>query len=139
MSCRATAAHPSLRSMPRLTPVARRLRRDQTAAEERLWQALRGRRLDGLKFRRQVEIAGHVVDFACADLRLTIELDGVQHAEQIEDDIRRRDAIEAAGWLEFRFPNDDVMQRPDWALREILRMADIARGRPMREAFPRRD
>ena len=125
--------------MPRLTPVARRLRRDQTAAEERLWQALRGRRLEGLKFRRQVEIAGHVVDFACADLRLTIELDGAQHAEQVEDDMRRRDAIEAAGWLEIPFPNNDVMQRPDWVLREILRMADIARGRPMREAFARRD
>ncbi|MBL8588130.1 MAG: endonuclease domain-containing protein [Methylobacteriaceae bacterium] len=125
--------------MSRLTTVARRLRRNQTAAEEMLWQALRGRRLDGLKFRRQMEIAGHVADFACADLRLTIELDGAHHAEQVENDMRRRDAIEAAGWLEIRFPNDDVMQRPDWVLREILRMADIARGRPIREAFPRRD
>jgi very-short-patch-repair endonuclease len=123
--------------MSRMTPVARRLRRQQTSAEEAIWRVLRGRRLAGLKFRRQVPIAGFVADFACVEIGLTIEIDGVQHDDQIDADRRRRAAIEGAGYLEIRFTNAEVMERADWVEREILRAIDIAKTRAMRDAFPK--
>lgn len=52
----------------------RSLRRNQTPAEAKLWQAVRGGRLDGLKFRRQHRIAGYIADFACEPLCLVVEL-----------------------------------------------------------------
>jgi very-short-patch-repair endonuclease len=58
---------------------ARALRQRSTPAEQEMWELVRGRRLDGLKFRRQQVIAGFVVDFDCADLGLAIELDGGVH------------------------------------------------------------
>jgi very-short-patch-repair endonuclease len=67
-------------------PAARELRTRQTPAESILWDALRGRRLAGLKFRRQHPIGTFVVDFCCPDRRLAIELDGPVHAEQREHD-----------------------------------------------------
>jgi very-short-patch-repair endonuclease len=119
--------------------IARRLRRDSTASEALLWNELRASRLDGLKFRRQTPIAGYIVDFCCYDLGLTIELDGKHHAEQPLRDMERRAVIEAHGYLELRFTNDEVKERLDWVLREIRRAADIARARTPREAFPRVD
>jgi very-short-patch-repair endonuclease len=119
------------------TESARQLRVDQTSAEELLWRELRNRRLDGLKFRRQVPIAGHIVDFACLTARLTIEIDGKHHAEQAESDRQRRAKIEAAGYVEIRFTNEDVLGRPAWVVNEIRRTLDTARNRPIRLAAPR--
>jgi very-short-patch-repair endonuclease len=125
-------------AMPnRLTPIARRLRADGTSSEDLLWQQLRGRRLDGLKFRRQVPIAGFIADFCCFDLGLTIELDGKQHLEQIERDKARRELIENHGFIELRFTNDDVKERLDWVIEEIRRAVDIARAQAPRPPHPR--
>ena len=55
---------------------ARKLRREMTEAEGRLWEQLRDRRLDGLKFRRQAPIGSYVADFLCADAMLVVEVDG---------------------------------------------------------------
>jgi len=111
---------------------ARRLRAQRTSAEDLLWQQLRNRHLDGWKFRRQVPIAGCVADFACEAARLTIELDGKHHVEQVELDAVRRAKIEAAGYIEIRFTNDEVRSRLDWVLEEIRRALDTARGDEMR-------
>ena len=121
------------------TQAARRLRSTETSPEELLWRELRGRRLEGWKFRRQMPIAGHVVDFACVSARLTIEVDGKQHADQVEADAERRKKIEAAGFVEIRFTNEDVLGRPAWVIEEIRRMLDIAGNRPMRPALFRMD
>ena len=77
-------------------------------------------------------IAGHVVDFACVSARLTIEVDGRQHADEIDADSDRRSKIEAAGYSEIRFTNEDVRGRPAWVIEEIRRVLDITRGAPMR-------
>ena len=58
---------------------ARRLRREMTNAEAMLWQALRGSRVDGLKFRRQVPVGPYIADFLCFPRRLIVELDGPPH------------------------------------------------------------
>jgi very-short-patch-repair endonuclease len=89
---------------------AKRMRRSMTDAERRLWYTLRAGRLRGLAFRRQVPIAGFIVDFACHRKRLVIEVDGATHSTDAE---RRRDAIrtaalEAEGYRIVRFWNDDI-------------------------------
>ena len=91
-------------------PIARKLRRNQTDAERTLWFRLRDRRLNGLKFCRQMPIASYVVDFCCEASRLIIELDGGQHAERNEEDAKRTAALEAQGYLVLRFWNNDVLR-----------------------------
>jgi very-short-patch-repair endonuclease len=118
---------------------ARRLRVEETSAEDLLWRELRNRRLDGWKFRRQAPIAGHIVDFACVSARLTIEVDGTQHADPVEADRTRREKIEAAGYLELRFTNNDVRGRPNWVIEEIRRALDVVQGTSMRPPLLRMD
>jgi very-short-patch-repair endonuclease len=103
---------------PRPTGLARRLRRDLTDAERRLWHQLKDRRLAGLKFRRQHPIGRYVADFACVERRLVVEVDGGQHAESAAD--RARDAaLQAAGFRVLRFWNNEVLQNMDGVVRTI--------------------
>jgi very-short-patch-repair endonuclease len=105
-----------------VSPVAtaRRLRRDQTNAERALWFRLRDRRLQGLKFRRQVTIGHYIADFCCESQRLIIELDGGQHAERSIPDAERTAALEAQGYLVLRFWNNDVLRNMDGVLESIV-------------------
>jgi len=100
---------------------ARALRNDATDAERRLWQHLRGRRLNGCKFRRQYPIAGFIADFACVEAKLVVELDGGQHLEQVAEDAERTRRMECNGYRVIRFWNDDVLVRTAEVLDEILR------------------
>ena len=72
--------------MTTLRQRARRLRNKATDAERRLWQALRRREIEGFRFRRQVPLAGYIVDFLCPQAKLVVEVDGDQHASAIEYD-----------------------------------------------------
>jgi very-short-patch-repair endonuclease len=101
---------------------ARRLRRNQTDAERVLWFRLRDRRLNGLKFKRQVPFDKYIADFCCAEARLIIELDGGQHATR--DETNRTAVLEAMGYLVLRFWNNDVLQNTDGVLEEILNAAN---------------
>ncbi|CDX13645.1 conserved hypothetical protein [Mesorhizobium sp. ORS 3359] len=88
------------------------MRREPTEAEDRLWQELRGRRLDNIKFKRQVPMGRYVADFVCAEARLIVEIDGSQHAESRHD--QERDAeLKARGFRVLRFWNDDVLKELD--------------------------
>ncbi|NGM50780.1 DUF559 domain-containing protein [Caulobacter sp. 602-2] len=111
------------------TAMARRLRRDQTDAERLLWSALRGRRLEGFKFRRQVPIDRYVADFACLDARLVVELDGGQHAEDVGRayDAARTEVLEACGFFVLRFWNDAVRYELDGVVDEIASVLRAAR------------
>jgi len=81
---------------------ARKLRRDMTDAEAKLWSELRDRRLDTIKFRRQAPIGPFVADFLCSEARLIVEIDGSQHADSKRD--RARDAeLRARGFRVLRF------------------------------------
>lgn len=93
------------------TAFSRALRRSQTSAEAKLWQALRSSRLDGLKFRRQHPIGPYFADFACEPLRLVIELDGGVHDDDdrvLKDHLRQAD-LEELGWSVMRFRNAELM------------------------------
>jgi lysyl-tRNA synthetase class 2 len=103
--------------------IARQLRRQQTDAERNLWFKLRGYRLAGLKFRRQMSLNGFVVDFCCPSVKLIVELDGSQHLEQREQDARRIKDLEDTGYFVLRFWNNDVLQNIDGVLEEIVSAA----------------
>lgn len=98
---------------------ARRLRRDSTDAEKRLWYQLRGRRFAGYKFRRPRPIGRYVVDFVCIERRLIVEVDGGQHDwGNTRDDIRIA-ALKAIGYQVIRFWNNDVQSNMEGVLRRI--------------------
>ena len=111
----------------RLTPVARKLRANQTDAEERLWLHLRGRRLEGQKFVRQFQIDHYVADFACRTARLAIELDGGQH--DAARDTARTAIIDTYGYRVLRFWNNDVLANTEGVLEAIRQELLIARDR----------
>jgi len=95
------------------------LRQTQTDAERRLWYRLRNRQLLGLKFRRQHPIVDYFADFACVSRKLVIEIDGEQHAYQVEADARRTAVIESLGWRVVRFWANEVVANPEGIWSEI--------------------
>jgi very-short-patch-repair endonuclease len=99
--------------------LARALRRNATDAERLLWKHLRGRRLAGYKFRRQVVIESWIVDFVCLEAKLIIEADGGQHAEQVAQDARRTARLEAMGYRVMRFWNHEILMEHHSVLEQI--------------------
>ncbi|MBP1860707.1 very-short-patch-repair endonuclease [Rhizobium herbae] len=100
------------------------MRKNLTDAELKFWNAVRAHRLMGLGFRRQLPIAGYIVDFACPEQRLVVELDGSQHAidENTAYDAQRTKRLEADGWTVLRFWNDDVLKDIDDVCLHILKV-----------------
>ena len=99
---------------------ARRLRRQPTDAERRLWTILRDRRLAGYRFRRQHPIGDYIADFACTKHHLVVEADGGQHADS-EADARRTAFLRGEGWEVIRFWNNDILSNTEGVIAEILR------------------
>ncbi len=98
---------------------ARSLRRNSTDAEKRLWSALRNRRFEGIRFRRQVILGRYVADFCSANPKLVVELDGIQHEEQQSYDEVRTRYLEREGYLVLRFWNGEVLAHLDGVLEVI--------------------
>jgi very-short-patch-repair endonuclease len=98
---------------------SRRLRREQTEVEKRLWARLRARQLCGAKFRRQHPIGRFIADFCCLEARLVVELDGGQHAVQKEADRRRSLFLERLGYRVVRFWDNEVMEDIEAVLQRI--------------------
>jgi very-short-patch-repair endonuclease len=110
----------------RLTKTARRLRRDMTEAERKLWSRLQNRQLQNTKFVKQFPIGPYVADFAARSIRLAIELDGGQHSPS--KDAERTKIINAHSYRILRFWNNDIMDNIEGALEAIAREIHIARG-----------
>jgi very-short-patch-repair endonuclease len=91
---------------------ARRLRKEMTDAERFVWARIRHRQILGLEFRRQDPVGPYIADFVCHEIKLVIELDGGQHATQIEADAARTRWFEAEGYRVVRFWNPEVFE--DW-------------------------
>lgn len=101
------------------TRQARRLRSEATTAEAALWALLRGRRFEGLKFRRQTPVAGAIADFFCAELRLVVELDGgIHRLREVEDEARDL-KLARAGFTTLRFGNEAFIRNPNVVLEAI--------------------
>ena len=95
---------------PEVRLAARRLRLEMTAAERVLWQALRRRAVDNLRFRRQHAVGSYVLDFCCPEVKLAVELDGGIHDDddQAAHDAERTRWLEAYGYRILRVRNEDV-------------------------------
>ncbi|GAA0765821.1 very-short-patch-repair endonuclease [Erythromicrobium ramosum] len=102
-----------------LLPLAKRMRREPTEAEAKLWSMLRGQRLAGMKFKRQEQVGDYIVDFVCFGARLIVEADGSQHAENDKDAVR--DAwLTEQGFRVLRFWNNDILGNPEGVACVIL-------------------
>ena len=98
---------------------AKQLRKDMTDAEKKLWYALRDRRFENFKFRRQVPIGKYIADFVCQDCKLIVEVDGSQH-EASEHDRERDTWLTSVGYRVLRFWNIDTFKALDGTLLAIL-------------------
>ena len=106
-----------------LTKRARELRQKQTPAEEVMWELVRNRQLDNLKFRRQHQIGPYVTDFFCNDKKLVVELDGSVHdsEKQKKHDHKRTAYLESLGFSVLRFDNDYFLSNPGVVLEQITK------------------
>ena len=125
------------------TTLARELRQTETVAEQRLWQQLRNRQLDGFKFVRQAPVGPWIADFLCREQRLIVEVDGATHSsdEQIAHDRVRNHQLEKLGHRIIRLQNIEVLRAMDQVL-VVIRSAlasgpspaPRAAGRPLPRA-----
>ena len=108
------------RTDPQTYGHARDLRRNQTKAEHILWQAIRFKQINGIKFRRQHAIGPYIADFCSPSHKLIIELDGSQHMEQEEYDAVRTKFLVSKGYRVLRFWNNEVMNDLEGVVMRII-------------------
>ncbi len=101
--------------------IARHLRQQQTPAEKKLWEILRNRQFENLKFRRQHPLKDYIVDFYCHELELVIELDGAYHneKEQKYKDEQRDFHLSFLGYRVLRYTSEVVFKNPQHISGEI--------------------
>ena len=108
---------------PEIEAAARCLCRNMTPAEQKLWGALKGKKLGGLKFRAQHPVGPFILDFYCPARRLVVELDGGVHEEQADYDESRTQQLESYGYRVIRFRNEEVLEDLPSVLEQILESA----------------
>lgn len=108
------------------------LRRNMTKAEFILWQKLKGKQLEGVKFRTQYSVGQFIVDFYCTELKLAIEIDGESHflLGAQEYDQERQAFIESVGIRFLRFTNDEVYGNLEGVLERIIQKIGELRNDP---------
>lgn len=113
---------------------ARALRREQTAAEKRLWSAVRNRQLAGLKFRRQHPYGQFILDMFCVERQLAVEVDGGIHLKpkQAARDEARSEYLALYGIRVVRFTNEEI----DSNLPDVLRKIVDAAASPLQMTAP---
>lgn len=101
---------------------ARELRQVETETEKILWESLRGKRLNGLKFRRQHPYEHYVLDFFCVEHQLVVELDGSVHdvLDQAAYDEERTSFLNEHGLHVIRFRNEEVKKNLSNVLQKII-------------------
>lgn len=112
----------------RLTAIARRLRQNQTGAEQLLWHRLRNKGLQGARFRRQEPLGPYIADFVCLEKNLVVELDGSQHTE--EDDAKRTLWLRGNGFRVSRFLDNEVFSNLDGVLERIREELEVISPSP---------
>jgi very-short-patch-repair endonuclease len=113
------ALAPGEGALSRTLNFAKKLRREMTDAEKKLWQELRAKRFENYKFKRQQPIGKYIADFVCLEHRLIVEVDGSQHEGSVHDEAR--DAwLRSQGFRILRLWNIGVLKEMDGALLTIL-------------------
>jgi very-short-patch-repair endonuclease len=97
------------------------LRKNLPLAEIILWDRLKGRQLEGYKFRRQYSVEDFVIDFYCPELKLAVEVDGDSHytEDALLSDRKRQIEIETFGIRFLRFTNREVYENLEGILLKI--------------------
>ncbi len=108
-------------SKTNLTRLAKNLRANQTDPERLLWRHLRSKQMEGVKFRGQQTIGEYIVDFVSFDKKLIVELDGSQHAENRESDIKRDQWLASQGFKVLRFWNNEILGNTEGVLELIMK------------------
>lgn len=111
----------NINNLPHLKTFRKELRNNLTPAEAKLWTLLKGKQLEGRKFRRQFSVANYILDFYCPSENLAIELDGQGHFEalQAQYDTERDLFLEHCGIKVLRFENKWVWDNPEGLLEEV--------------------
>jgi very-short-patch-repair endonuclease len=104
---------------------ARELKQVETETEKIMWESLRGRRLNGLKFRRQHPYEHYVLDFFCVEHQLAVELDGSVHdvSDQAAYDEERTRFLNEHGLRVIRFRSEEVKKNLPSVLQKIIEIA----------------
>lgn len=92
---------------------AKKLRKNMTLAERKVWEMVKFKRILGFRFKRQTVIRGYIVDFYCGKLKIVIEIDGSSHEGRQDYDSRRQKVLENLGMRVLRFTNDMVFTMPE--------------------------
>ena len=102
---------------------ARNLRKNSTKQEQIFWNLVRNKKINNLKFKRQVPIGNYIVDFSCFEKMLIVELDGGQHneTENIEYDKKRTMYLESLGYTVLRFWNNDIDNNLEGVYQTLLK------------------
>ncbi|MFA5995597.1 MAG: endonuclease domain-containing protein [Patescibacteria group bacterium] len=100
---------PAVVLQQKLHYISKQLRNKPTAAENLLWQKLKGKQLCGKKFRRQYPLYSYIADFYCHDKKLLIEVDGEIHKQQQTKDTNRDQMLHEYGYYTLRFTNADIL------------------------------
>ncbi|MEP7265669.1 MAG: endonuclease domain-containing protein [Bacteroidota bacterium] len=110
-----------LNNLPYLIKKRKSLRNNGTSAEATLWLALKGKQLDGRKFRRQHSIANYILDFYCPSEKINIELDGAHHFTEkgTEQDKIRDEFLNGLGIQVIRIENKEVFENMENVLEMI--------------------
>lgn len=106
---------------PKLKELARKLRNNSTKSEIKLWQVIKGKKIQGYDFHRQKPLLNFIADFYCYELKLVIELDGYSHQiEEVQkkDEVKQRE-LEKLGLTVLRFEDNEVFSDMDNVLRVI--------------------
>ena len=101
--------------------LARKLRKNQTPQEQKMWNLLRNHQFHNLEFKRQYPMGDYIVDFICRPKKLIIEIDGGQHnfIENIEYDAKRTEYLCSRGYFVLRFWNNDIDNNIEGVFEEI--------------------
>ena len=97
------------------------LRSNSTSAEAVLWRMLKGKQVEGRRWRRQFSIGNYILDFYCPEIKLAVELDGNEHYTVIGkfNDERREEYLNSLGIKIIRFENKDIWCSTDLILETI--------------------
>ena len=98
------------------------MRREPVSNERALWKLLRDRRLESMKFRRQVPVGRYILDFVCFRHRLVIEADGPTHEDSLSD-LTRDARLQKEGFRVLRFANKAIEDDPQGVLDVIVAAA----------------
>ncbi len=103
----------------KLNMIVKQKRREPTFAENKLWQFIRDKKVKEARFGRQHTVERFIVDFACVELKLIIEVDGETHEYTKDEDEVRQSYLESEGFKVLHISNRDVMNNINAVLKRI--------------------